>query len=322
MAQNIFLRSRLTNGLVRAMIGGGIMVLSLIPSEAAGQVPFDRAKVQIQQKDYHQPKSVIFASVISTLQDFGFEIDSGDVSSGLIKAHTASESRTSFWDALDGTSSSGTIAATVFVDEFSRDSTHVRISLFSKKLGSGQYGQSSQRDKAVSDASVYQRIFARIDETVIARNAQSGSAGTSTPYQASKMDDITPIASLGEPVSIAVPDAVLSLRNARINLEQDGFSVIQYDEKIGTLVTAANQKRLKSSEADCGKVFGIPYLSDKRASTSVQVFLTVSIKMLTARIAVDGIYRAGHGNHDQALRCRSRGVFESELLRRLSTGLR
>ena len=262
----------------------------------------------LQQKQYQAEKAAVFGSVVEVLQDLGFTVDSADIQSGFVPAESATVNKTGLLDLLGSAESSGNTKATAFIEAMSGLSTRVRLNFVAIKTTSGSYGQGAREDTPIYDARLYQRMFSRIDAAVLAR---TGGAGASSSSQV----NITPIAAIGPAQSSAsqLPPAAL-LSAARHELEAEGFQVLKYDEASGSLVTGPIGMRLTVDQADCGKMLGISYLRDKRATTDVQYFVDVANGSITARTAIDGVYRTGYGDPDKTLTCTSRGTIEAAFL--------
>ena len=251
----------------------------------------------------------MFGAVVNVLQDLGFTVDSADMQSGFVTAESATVNKTDFLDFLGSSEGSGNTKATVFIESMPGGITRVRLAFLAIKTTSGTYGQGARADRQILDPRLFQRAFSRIDAAVLERG------GGLTGGVGAAQGDITPIGAVGAPLSATSAlsrDALLAA--AKHELESEGFTFLRDDETGGSLVTAPQGARLTVDDADCGKMFGISYLRDKRASTDVQYFIDVADRTITVRTAIDGLYRAGYGNADQTLTCTSRGVIEAQLL--------
>jgi hypothetical protein len=126
---------------------------------------------------------------------------------------------------------------------------------------------------------------------------------------------VVPVASPGKPVVVELAkDPAAALTTVKAWLEGEGFKMISFSERDGYLATAPKPYPMTSDMADCGKVFGIPYLKDKRAATDVQIFAETSGGKISVTTAINGVYRPGYGNPDKPLMCMSKGVFEAKVI--------
>lgn len=264
-----------------------------------------------QSRDYQADKSLVFSAVLNALQDEGFSIVSADITSGFISAESTSTTKTNFWDAIQSTVGSGFTRTTIVIERFSLNATHVRISLISTKNLSGSRGQSSREDRPITRLQPYQEIYEKIDAAVNIRMARAGT--TASPYI--DRSRVVPIANLSQPTVInSVIEPARLLANAKSELERVGYKIISFDEKGGFLATAPKPELLTPEMADCGKMFGISYVRDKRAATDTQIFIDVRPGTISAQVAISGIYRVGYGNPDKILKCLSRGLIEKNIL--------
>jgi hypothetical protein len=101
------------------------------------------------------------------------------------------------------------------------------------------------------------------------------------------------------------------------------------DKELLVLKTDPVQVRLTSEQADCGKMFGIPYLKDKRTKTAVTY--QVVIKPVDAgnsdvsvKVTIDGYMDVNENapffvdktrDTNKVLTCSSKGALESQLIK-------
>lgn len=255
---------------------------------------------QMQQHRYPADKTAVFGAVVDVLQNLGFTIDNADAQSGFVTAESGTVSKSNVFDILGGTQGSGNTKATAFIETMPGGVTRVRLSFLDIKTS----GTGTHQSQPIYDIRIYQRAFSRIDNAVLERTGRS--AGHR---------DVTPIGTLGLARTSNSPKSKADLLvAAKTALTSEGFEIVEDDDAGGELATAPLGVHLTVDQADCGKMLGISYLRDKRASTDVQYFVTVRDGAVTVRTAIDGLYRTGYGNADKPLTCTSRGVIEAAFL--------
>ncbi len=93
------------------------------------------------------------------------------------------------------------------------------------------------------------------------------------------------------------------------------------DAERGTIITARRDLKLSKEDADCGKSWGIPFLMDSRATTSLALVVGVAGGEVRVRSVIGAVYRPGYGAPDKALNCRSLGTIEQRLANKIRAGL-
>jgi len=129
----------------------------------------------LQTKEFETNKETLFASVVSVFQDLGYQLDNADLGSGFITASSASQNKTSFWDAMASQSGSGNTRATAYVEQMPSGMARVRLNFLNSKTTSGMYG-GSKIDKPVLEPKTYQIAWEKIDEAIFVRSATSAPA--------------------------------------------------------------------------------------------------------------------------------------------------
>lgn len=103
------------------------------------------------------------------------------------------------------------------------------------------------------------------------------------------------------------------------------------DKELLVIKTDPTHVNLTTDEADCGRMFGIPYLKDKRTKTAVTYQVVVrpvdaNSSSVSVKIAIDGYMDVNEGapffiektrDKNKVLTCTSKGVIESQFLGRL-----
>lgn len=122
-----------------------------------------------QTKEFEAQKSIAFGSVVSVFQDLGYIVDSADKDTGFITAGSPNKTKTGFWEAMAGVSSSGQTKATAFVEEIRPGFTTIRLNFVNTKKISSMYGQDSQVDEPILEPAPYQVAFDKIDDAIFIR---------------------------------------------------------------------------------------------------------------------------------------------------------
>lgn len=101
-----------------------------------------------------------------------------------------------------------------------------------------------------------------------------------------------------------------------------GYPIAVANKESGVITTGAKPVRLTDAQADCGNIWGLPYVKDKRTTTSVVYSVQLSPSgestMVTANTTISGNFVSHAGASSLTLNCRSLGDLEAALLRRLS----
>lgn len=132
----------------------------------------------IQSREFEAPRQTVFASVISTFQDLGYNITTADINSGYISAESPTESNDisfgSFLDSLaeDDTSthSNKQIRGTAFMEAIG-PRVRVRLNFVEVRQSSSAQGKNTRRDKRILASPFYQNIFNRIGNAIFIRKA-------------------------------------------------------------------------------------------------------------------------------------------------------
>ena len=117
------------------------------------------------------------------------------------------------------------------------------------------------------------------------------------------------------------------LNAARAALTQAGFTVAPVDSADPVVFSDPKTLKMTSKQADCGKLYGLTYVGDKRTETTVLLSVSGENGSVRVRAAVNGILRVdtpkllGGGPADKALTCTSTGALERELANKILAGL-
>lgn len=117
------------------------------------------------------------------------------------------------------------------------------------------------------------------------------------------------------------------LAAARSVLSQAGFSITPSDLGGSGVVSDPRTLKLTSKQADCGKLYGLSYIGDKRTETTILMAVSDDNGNVRVRLAVNGILRVdmpkllGGGAADKALTCTSTGALEREFADKIRAAL-
>lgn len=125
----------------------------------------------LQSHEYETTKDVLFASVVSVLQDLGYQLANADMGSGFITASSPMKNKTSFLDALAKQQGSGNTKVTAFVEQMPAGTSRVRLNFVNSKTTSGYWGGNSSEDRPIMDPQTYKAAWDKIDEAVFTRTA-------------------------------------------------------------------------------------------------------------------------------------------------------
>lgn len=138
----------------------------------------------LQSKEFETTKDNLFGAVMTVLQDLGYQVQSADLQTGFITAISATQNKTNFLMAIGGVRASGNTKVTCFLQSMPSGQTRLRLNFLNTKSQSSAYGQSSQDDKPVLDAMVYNNAWEKIDEALFVSGAlQATSASPASAKQ-------------------------------------------------------------------------------------------------------------------------------------------
>lgn len=119
----------------------------------------------IQSKEFETSKKIGFAATLSVFQDVGYTINSANIDTGLITAK--SPTKQDFVIFVGQRMKD--VKATAFVEEITPGRTKVRVSLVNSSETSSGYGMKGGHEYPEETATVYQDIFARIQQGIFVR---------------------------------------------------------------------------------------------------------------------------------------------------------
>ena len=119
------------------------------------------------------------------------------------------------------------------------------------------------------------------------------------------------------PISLVDSGATASLATLQAKLESKGWRLAPSDMAKGELNTEFRDLLLDGAQVDCGRMFGIPYIIDRRAKTQVALKIVLGAQESSLVVGVRGYMRTGMGAKDKTLTCTPK----PELAMRLAQGL-
>jgi hypothetical protein len=155
----------------------GAMVISCLLAACATTnpppTPMTSLEIQtIQKRTFETNKKVAFASTMSVFQDLGYTINSASFETGFITATSPTQGGDLFTAQLLGTPvSSNQVKATAFVEEIKENQSTVRLNFVESMSWSAQNGQTSTKDRAILDTTIYQNAFTKIQEAIFIRSS-------------------------------------------------------------------------------------------------------------------------------------------------------
>ena len=134
-----------------------------------------------------------------------------------------------------------------------------------------------------------------------------------------------PIACSAATINLSGEEAFKKTSMVLVNL---GAIPTYRDKELLIIKTDPVQVKLTPNEADCGKMFGIPYLKDKRTKTAASYQVVIksidSVKSdILIKVTIDGYMDVNEGapffvektrDKNKALTCKSKGVLESQFM--------
>jgi uncharacterized lipoprotein len=104
-------------------------------------------------------------------------------------------------------------------------------------------------------------------------------------------------------------------------LSANGALVRTADRSQGLISTDKHAVRLTEQDADCGNIWGIPYLKDTRTTTDVAYAVYLqgdgAATRITVNTRIDGTFNAMASERSKQLSCTSLGALEAALIERI-----
>lgn len=116
-----------------------------------------------QRREFDAKKEIAFASLVSVLQDYGYIIESADLTTGLITGGSPTKNVVFFGSHMSNT------RVSAFVEAFGDTRSAIRMNFVEVKESSSGYGMKAKKDTPVLDAAIYDEIFEKISEAIFIR---------------------------------------------------------------------------------------------------------------------------------------------------------
>lgn len=163
---------------------GAAIILSISAFSTPVQAAKKKAEVltplqlqALQSKEFETTKENLFGAVMTVVQDIGYQVNSADLATGFITATSATQPKTSFFEALAGSQSTTSTKMTAFVQKMPNGMSRVRLNFLETRNSSSAYGQSTQQDKPILDAIIYRNAWDKIDEALFVSGALEAPKG-------------------------------------------------------------------------------------------------------------------------------------------------
>lgn len=141
---------------------------------------------------------------------------------------------------------------------------------------------------------------------------------------------LAPTSAVADVVQMAADEVFLKASTALVDM--DAMPTFR-DRELLVIKTDPVPVRLTPAQADCGRMFGIPYLKDKRTKTAAtyQVVIRPIDEVssdVTVKVTLDGYMDVNEGSpffiektrdKDKVLTCTSNGWLEAQFLEKLRT---
>lgn len=140
----------------------------------------------MQTKDFEEKKEVVFASVMTVMQDAGYRIDNADLATGIITGMGSSKGKMvySLWSGFGKSKKTPIVSS--YIEQIG-GVTRVRLNFVMAKVKSSLYGSQPQDEEPITDAEVYQDAFSKIDQALFIRQSMTQTVpppATATPTPA------------------------------------------------------------------------------------------------------------------------------------------
>lgn len=158
----------------------GVAVLAAVPAEAQRKPKLTPVEIQaLQSREFETDKKILFASVMSVLQDIGYTVEDADFETGFIRANSPTAGGQSILDIFVGFSNTQSTRVTAFIEQVASQRSRVRLNFVNTLESTNSEGRTSKRDAPVLDAKTYQVAWDKIDEAIFVRASTTAVAPTS-----------------------------------------------------------------------------------------------------------------------------------------------
>jgi hypothetical protein len=153
------------------------VALSAAPAFAKDKKP-ELSPLQLQSmqtKDFEANKEVVFASVMTVMQDAGYRIENADLATGIITGMGSSKGKMvySLWSGFGKSKKTPIVSS--YIEQIG-GVTRVRLNFVMAKVKSSLYGSQPQDEEPITEAEVYQDAFSKIDQALFIRQSMTQTA--------------------------------------------------------------------------------------------------------------------------------------------------
>ena len=126
----------------------------------------------MQTKEFESNKEIVFASVMTVLQDAGYRIENADLATGIITGMGSSKGKMvySLWSGFGKSKKTPIVSS--YIEQIG-PVTRVRLNFVMAKVKSSLYGSQPQDEEPVLEAEVYQDAFSKIDQALFIRQSMA-----------------------------------------------------------------------------------------------------------------------------------------------------
>jgi len=128
---------------------------------------------QLQSHDFEGDKDMVFASVMSVLQDSGYRIQAADKDTGLITGIASTKAKMTWAPFVGFGKSKKSPIVSAFIENRAPGIASVRLSFVMAKVRSNLYGSAPQDEEPIYDPSVYKNAFEKIDQALFIRKGMA-----------------------------------------------------------------------------------------------------------------------------------------------------
>ena len=140
-------------------------LLTACMQQAPTMTPLEIQSMQTRQFDASY--NTIFSSVMSVFQDIGYTVEAASKETGLITGQSATDSNVAY-QIFTGSTLNTQTAATAFIEKL-KGKTTVRLNFVQKSKTSSGWGQTNNQDIPITDVTIYQNAFERIESAIFLR---------------------------------------------------------------------------------------------------------------------------------------------------------
>ena len=134
----------------------------------------------MQTKDFEANKEMVFASVMTVMQDAGYRIENADLATGIITGIGSSKGKMvySLWSGFGKSKKTPIVSS--YIEQIG-PMTRVRLNFVMAKVKSSLYGSQPQDEEPITEAEVYQDAFNKVDQALFIRASMTQAPAQPAP---------------------------------------------------------------------------------------------------------------------------------------------